>query len=384
MMPHTARKDYRIEIHSGAQGLDALFDDWMALVSRLDYATPSHLPDWYRAFLRRPDAVGSRVAFVAIYDGGVLAAVFPVGVRRFRRFDLVELSIPINVEANSTPDIVIGPGEDHGELFRIFLRRSRTIPGFAWDVLVVGKTLADSNVAKCIESAKRFTTTRRHAGYCCFFNVDGLGESGLRLPKGVRSRLRSATNKLEAAGAFEFEIVTDPGAAMDAYTAFADLEMSGWKAHRQHGKDDYNAGSAVSLNPSKYGFFRDLVQSFSERGYLQVFVLKLNGRPIAIIIAVVLCGRCYMMRTAYDAAHASLSPGTLLLGFALQHHARAADTSRIVLFSDFKWFDAWKPLRQEYVSYHCFNGTAAGMIYGVVMRLRDQVVSTISWIRGAG
>jgi hypothetical protein len=383
-MSRNVRKDYRIEVHSGAQGLNDLFDDWVDLVSRLDYATPSHLPDWYRAFLRRPDVEGTRVEFIAIYDGAALAAVFPVGIKRFRRFDLVELSIPINIEANSTPDIVVGPTEDHAEVFRFFLRNSRAVGGLTWDVLVVGKTLADSNIAKCIESARRFTTTRRQVGYCCYFDFQGLSASGLRLSKRVRSRLRNATNRLEAAGTSQFEIVTETDSVMSVYSVFADLEMSGWKAHGRHGKDDYNAGSAVLLNPSKHGFYRDLVQSFSERGCVEMFVLKLNGQPIAIMISAVLYGRCYLMRTAYDAAHAHLSPGTLLFQFALQRHAQDPDTSSIVLFSDFKWLDAWKPLRQEYVSYVCFSGTVAGTIYGFAMRLRAYVVRAFNVVRGVG
>jgi hypothetical protein len=96
----------------------------------------------------------------------------------------------------------------------------------------------------------------------------------------------------------------------------------------------------------------------------------------------VLCGNCYLLRTAYDDGHARLSPGSLLLDCVIQHHAEKSDTTTITLFSDYKWQDAWKPQRKDYVSYHCFNNTFAGLTYGAAMRVKRALVSVIERIRG--
>jgi hypothetical protein len=373
-------KNYRLGIYSGGKGLDELFNDWVELTERLEHATPSHFPEWYRAFLRRPDVHGTIVHFIAIYDGAVLAAVFPVGVKRFRRFNLVELSIPLNIDLNSVPDVVIGAHESHAEIFNFFMRNLKTVRGFRWDVLVVGKTLSDSHIAKCIDSLNQFTTTRRHVGSCCYFDADGSQDDSLRFSKKVRANLRNARNRLESAGLFEFEIVTEPAAVMEAFSAFAEIEKTGWKAQERHGKSDYYAGSAIGLNPSKFGFYRDVIEAFADRGFVQIFKLTLDGRPIAVMIAAVLCGKCYLMRTAYDDKHARLSPGSLLLDFAILHHVQEPRTSSVVLFSDFGWLDAWKPLRHDYVSYNCFNRNFAGMTYGAAMRVRRALASRL--VRG--
>jgi hypothetical protein len=375
-------ENYRLERHSGEAGLKRLFDDWADLVARLDHPSPSHFPHWYRAFLRRPDARGTIAEFIAIYDGDVLAAVFPFGVERFRRFDLVQLSIPINIDLNSVPDIVVGANQDHGALFEFFLRHAESSSNLEWDVLVVGKTLADSNIAKCIESSKRFTTAQRFAGHCCHFNVDGSEEGIPGLSKKLRSRLRNARNRLQSAGAFEFEVVTDPVSAMAAFAEFADLEITGWKARRHHGKPGYNHGQAIALDVSKHGFYRDVVAAFAEGGHVEMFRLNLNGRPIAVLIAVVLGGTCYLLRMAYDDNHARLSPGFQLFDFVMQQNLANPLVNSVTLFSDFAWMDAWQPLRRDYVSYRYFNSTIAGSIYGTAMRIKGAMAPVYRRLRG--
>ena len=373
---------YRIERHSGEAGLNRLINDWTELAAQLEHANPSHFPQWYSAFLRRPDARGTRVEFFAVYNGEALAAVFPVGVERFRRFNLVQLSIPINIEINSVPDIVVGANQDHRQLFEFFLRSAKTIEGFKWHVLVVKKTLADSHISKCITSVDRFTTTQSFLGHSCYFKVGGSQEGRLELPKKVKARLRNARNRLHSAGASEFEVVDDPAAVMEAFSAFAELEVTGWKAQGDHGKSDYNHGQAIALNASKHGFYRDVVSAFAERGDVEMFKLNLNGRPIAVLIAVVLRGDCYLLRTAYDDGHARLSPGALLFDFVLQHNLDNPKVTTVTLFSDFRWMDAWHPLRHDYVSYHCFNTTIASLSFGTARRVRGALASVYRRLRG--
>ncbi len=366
--------DYRLEIHSGKKGLEVLLSDWLIMVERLAQSTPSHFPYWYAAFLARPDANNIEVYFISIYRGSQLAAVFPVGRKRARRFNLVELTMPISEDLGIFPDAVVAHEEDHTRVFAFFLKAMKSHPALKWDVLVVRDTLYESHISKCLRGAHRYLTSSKQTGKCNYIRIDPFRDKHLVLSKNFRANLRKAKNLMHKNGQVEFECISDLPSVEEALSAFIGLEASGWKGKSQHDKQQYYAGSALALNESKLVFHQNLVRALAISGYVDVYKLLLNGKVVSLNIAVVLNKACYLLKITYDETYAKLSPGNVLLEKIIQHHALHTNVSHINLVSDYNWHKAWKPSSLDYVTYHCFNSTLKGATY----RLGKQFQALLS------
>lgn len=95
---------------------------------------------------------------------------------------------------------------------------------------------------------------------------------------------------------------------------FLALESAGWKGRE---------GTAFASREPGDRFLRDICRAAHERGHLEAFALRLNGRPIAMLLTLTASAGVFAFRTAYDETYSRYSPGTLLcLWHTLQLFAR--------------------------------------------------------------
>ncbi len=65
-------------------------------------------------------------------------------------------------------------------------------------------------------------------------------------------------------------------------------------------------------------FYREIADSFSERGWLRFYRLRLDGRPAAYEFSFEYDGRVYYLQQAYEVEFSGLSIGTALKAFVLR------------------------------------------------------------------
>ncbi len=120
-----------------------------------------------------------------------------------------------------------------------------------------------------------------------------------RLSKLDRHRRRLAEQgTLEVVTSEEFSTI------VPAFEEFLALESAGWKGE---------AGSAIAGRSADRRFFVDAVRRLAARSACRIDALRLDDRPLAIIVSIVSAGNLYAWKIAYDEAFARHSPGTLLL-----------------------------------------------------------------------
>lgn len=355
---------WHLAIRSGLSGLNLIRNDWMRLASGLERPAPAHCPQWYEAFLNRPDMQSSRVDFLALYRGRRLAAVFPVAARTSGRLQLRYLCVPLAPELDILPDAVFGAEEHPREVFDALLAGLRRQPSYPWDSLMVRRVLEHSHLSRCVAGRRSLRLVREDAGHCCVIPLGG--EERTPLSKKFRANLRNARNRLQAAGKLEFACHSGPWAVDRAFRIYVEVEASGWKARRDHGKSGYAAGGAMSLDASKLAFYRHLIRAFSQTGQARIYQLNVGGVTVATQIALVLQDVCYLLKTAYAEPYARLSPSHLLLERVIEHHTRRGDVSLINLISDYHWISSWQPQRLPYISFECFNTTPKGHLRSVL------------------
>jgi len=122
----------------------------------------------------------------------------------------------------------------------------------------------------------------------------------------MRSRWSSAerkARKMRREYRARFELVSSP-TDLDAQLrrGFA-VEGSGWKGR---------AGTAIESSVETRSFYRSLAVAFERTGELRLSEISLDGRTVAFDLSLLSGGRLYLLKTGYDEAYGSLSPGLVL------------------------------------------------------------------------
>ncbi len=155
----------------------------------------------------------------------------------------------------------------------------------------------------------------RPAAACPFIPLDvSWAEPEGRFSARRRSDFRRAARRAAEFGAVTCEVVAPLAGEFDAVFGEAvAVEARSWKTP---------AGTAIACDPAKEAFFRCYLHAAAERGEFRAAFLRIDGRAVAMQLAVAWAGRYWLYKIGYDEAFARCSPGTLLMLHALGDAAR--------------------------------------------------------------
>jgi hypothetical protein len=145
-------------------------------------------------------------------------------------------------------------------------------------------------------------------------------EAGVKRTGSTRKKLRQDWNRLSALGTAEIVNDRTPSGVQQAFEAFLGLEKASWKGER---------GTALLSSESDAAFVRRLIHDLAERRAASVAELKLNGEVIAAQALMYSGDTAYTWKTAFDAAYAKHSPGTLLVDKITDELLAGADIKAI-------------------------------------------------------
>ena len=115
--------------------------------------------------------------------------------------------------------------------------------------------------------------------------------------------LRRRDRRLAEAGTVAHVCATEGPDLAHLVATFLDLERAGWKG---------SAGTAMACRPETMALARALFGDPAGPVRARADALTLDGRPIAISLALVGCGTATLLKTAYDEDLRSHAPGLLL------------------------------------------------------------------------
>jgi CelD/BcsL family acetyltransferase involved in cellulose biosynthesis len=122
---------------------------------------------------------------------------------------------------------------------------------------------------------------------------------------GRRSDFRRAARRAGEFGQVSFEILAP---APDAFDALFDeaigVEMRSWKRE---------AGTAIAADRAKEDCFRHYFRSACEQGTFRIAFMRIDGRAVAMQMAIETLGRYWLFKIGFDEAFERCSPGTLLM-----------------------------------------------------------------------
>ncbi|HEU4686144.1 MAG TPA: GNAT family N-acetyltransferase [Nitrospira sp.] len=129
------------------------------------------------------------------------------------------------------------------------------------------------------------------------------------LSKRHTSNLRGREKGLHRVGEVQCEIVRGGEALSEAITEAFLLEAAAWKGR---------AGTAIMSRPERAAFYRQVLHRSAERGWTRLFFLTVNGKRIAVQLALLLNQKLYILKSGYDPLYAQFAPSLVLCGLMLR------------------------------------------------------------------
>lgn len=293
-----------VETIRTAEGLDAIRDAWEALRLADPERSPFLAYEWFRCCLEDPEGASLRV--LVVRDGDRLLGIAPLASRvergRWGRWRSIGF-----IRCRETPfaDLIVVPErrpEVVEALFRHLLRDARD----AWDLLRLGpwpERSANYAAARDALRALGARTEERTASVVPVVPIDRDWEAfwGTRTYQFRKSR-RGILNRIAKAGTVTVESVTrdESGEGLRALFHVADRA---WKREE---------GIAITSRPESRRFFEALTEAAGKRGWLLLWILRLDGAPIAVEYDLAEGGVVHALRADFDQERRQHSPGALL------------------------------------------------------------------------
>ncbi len=182
-----------------------------------------------------------------------------------------------------------------------------------WDVLELNALPVESPTVKAVEMCLpgRFGWQRRGTVRSPHVTITGTwGAYWAAKSQRFKKTIRSVRNRLAKAGTVTIDEYRQVSPDSPVFAELLDVSRRSWKAKES---------IAIATMPGIPEFFRALTDHASRRGWLRVWILRLDGRAIATEFQLEADGRVHALRADFDASvPEELSPGSHLSGEILR------------------------------------------------------------------
>lgn len=290
----------------GIELIERFASEWRQLCDEGPTDQPFYRPEWIRAHLRA-FAPQARLLLVTSCIAGRLRAILPL-IEERRSLAGVPTRVlrsPANVHSGRF-DLVRGPGSE-GEAATAALWRFLETDS-QWDALELDYVPCDAALELLLAAAARdgYSTEREEGWRTPYIPLGGHAGSEGRGLEGTdakfRANLRRRLRKLSSRGSVTLRRIdrADPVVLQRIY----DVEASGWKGRE---------GSAITSNGDTRQFYDEIAREAERYGYLSLYLLELDGRPVAGHFGLAHRGRYFLPKPTYDESYREYSPGQLLI-----------------------------------------------------------------------
>ena len=348
----------------------SLESEWNETAGRARNPSVFLTHEWFAAAWAWRRETASLALLVARHDSRE-AAVLPL-VRPHARPRSLEL---LTVPDTQFADLVVSDENATvaAETFATVFAKRRD-----WDVLRFDYLMRNSAIATLLADALRCHGMRfecEDRGRNAYVALDVPWETYFASrSRRLKKALNLAANRLRKAGDVRIEHV---GAGADSCTreraleAAISISRASWKAHTGNSLDQ----------PGPQAFIRSLSQSAHRRGWLSLWMLHLDERPLAMEYQLVADGCVHALRSDFLAECSEISPGTQLFRQLLEALFGRGHTRYYLGPGDNAYKARWSDQGEPLVRVHVYNNTWRGRLRWFLQwivkpparRLRDRL-----------
>lgn len=286
--------------------LDARFiDAWNDLATLAVEPNPFSESWFLRPALEQFDRA-NRAQLFTLWDGDQLCGLMALSVQpRYGRWPMPHVQNWLHHNAFlGTPLVRAG----YEEIFwRTYLAQLDGDPGQALfahlHCLTIGGALAAALERVCAAQKRRCALVQRtdRAFLERGLSPEAYLENAVRGKK--RKELRRQKNRLSEEGALTFARDGSATGLDEWMQEFLALERRGWKGEN---------GSALASADETRNLFAEILSGAAAQGRLERLDLRLDGKPLAMLVNFLCAPGSFSFKTAFDEDYARFSPGVLL------------------------------------------------------------------------
>ncbi len=286
----------------------ALGSEWNELVGNSRRPSVFLRHEWFEAVWQWQKCDSSPFVLLWLRDGA-LAAVLPLAIRA----DGLRSGAVRSLEFLMAPDsqlcdVITRAGDESAaaSAFVDALVEHRR----AWDVFRVRGVPRGGAAAALVDAFRQrgFVTDALEPDRNLYIPLGGGWEDYYKnRSRSLKKANNLAVNRLQRAGEVSVEWLapgarTPPSDLDRTIATVIDISARSWKGNIATGLD----------KPGPQAFIRRLSERANDQGWLSVWTVRLNGRPVAMEYQLVADGNVYALRGDFDAACDTISPGSYL------------------------------------------------------------------------
>jgi CelD/BcsL family acetyltransferase involved in cellulose biosynthesis len=345
-------------------------DEWNELLqasaSDCLFLTWEWLSAWWRHL-----SEGRRLSLILVRSGEQLTAIAPFAVRarswnRLPAFRTLEF-LGTGLAGSDYLDLIVRRGEEGKALpvlagclakehLVVELSHIRRSASFATDLA------AQLEQRDWIRSESRINV-------CPFVTLSGhswqsyLASLGPSHPASFQRRLKALTKRFDV----RLEQVRSDDQRREALALLADLHTRRW-----HGR----GGSEAFSTPGLLAFYDEMSRLALERGWLRLFVLRLNGRPAAVLHGYRYGPTFYFYQSGFDPDFAKYSVGRVIVELTIKSAIEDGADEYDLLHGDEPYKYQWTSQSRELARLEVFPPSTRGRLYRRALGLSRAVRRT--------
>jgi CelD/BcsL family acetyltransferase involved in cellulose biosynthesis len=171
---------------------------------------------------------------------------------------------------------------------------------------------------------------------------------------------------LHKLGTLTFDVVEKEDQRQDALRNLIDLHNLRW---------DERGGSQTLRSPTMQAFHDSFSRTALERGWLRLFILRLDGRPVGALYGFLYGRRFYFYQSGFDPAYRQHSVGLVTMGLAIKRAVTEGAEDYDLLHGSEKYKALWASESHELVRLQLFPPSAGGVLCRGAVALDDRAKS---------
>jgi serine acetyltransferase/CelD/BcsL family acetyltransferase involved in cellulose biosynthesis len=356
-----------VTIIEDAERLTHLVEEWTDLLQNSDqdclFLTPEWLTTWWRCFER--DQWTLRV--LTVRRQSRLLGIAPLFVRPrpaggFMTHQSMEF-LGTGVIGSDYLDIITRRGEE--EMVRVgvseYFNHAKPplvfshVPALSSEADAVTKQLESSgwHVRRSTIETCPYITLRDHTWESY---LDSLGATH-------RYNFNRRLKNLHKAGDVVFDVVEKEDQRRDALQAFMSLHAVCWQER---------GGSQAMQTARELAFHETFSRTALERGWLRLYLLRLNGRPIGALYGFRRGTRFYFYQSGFDPAWRKHSVGLVTMGMAIQRALAEGAEEYDLLHGTEAYKFRWAKETRDLSRIHLFPPSFKGLLYRTSLEAEAQ------------
>ena len=302
-----------VERVADVSGFEALRDEWTELLEASDsdclFLTWEWLYTWWKYL-----AGNRQLSILTVRHNGRLIALAPLALRppsvwRRRLLPLLEF-LGNGCVGSDYLDFIVRKGceSEARRAFASSLAEEHTV--LDWTQLRRGDCAADGVAAELSE--RHWTVSDAVTNICPFIPLAGMTWEAYLATLGAEHRynFNRKWKRLNRDYSVQFEQVHTEEQCRESIDLVMELHNTRWRG--RGGSDAFNT-------PGLVAFHRDFSRLALERGWLRLYVLRLNRQPAACLYGFLYGRTFYFYQSGFDSAYQKQSVGLVSMGLGIRN-----------------------------------------------------------------